>query len=137
MKPIVEWRLITDLSAVDYGRPATKWDIVWDGDPANIKPAPDGYSFYGFLDAYVGDLEIGKISIHDTHQLNHVPRITINAFSIFFPKKKNGGYGKEFGDEEDWKTRAIKKPFDLDAAKAYVEQPFFDFCEKARLISAK
>lgn len=116
-------------------RPKARWDILWDGDPASIKPAPDGYSFCGGLFAFVGEQEIGTVTMHDTHMLNHVPRICLTGFSMFFPKKRNGGYGKDFGDVEDWKTRAIKKPFDLNAAKAYVEKPFFDFVDAAGLIS--
>jgi hypothetical protein len=130
MRPIVQWKVITNLEDFPYGRPASPWEIVWDGDPAKIIIPPANQRLIGYMQAFAGKKEIGNVALASHHSMNHPSRITITAFSIFFPKKMNGGYGKDFGDVEDYQTRKIKKPFNLQKAIEYVEKPFYDFWDE-------
>lgn len=107
------------------------YDIIWNGQPdtftrewaaANV---PSTHRYHGLLLAHVGDLLIGYVSLNwINHMINRPDRRLINAYSVFLPEKKGGGYGESFSDISSLDRKSFDQEADLDAAKAYVEAPW-------------
>lgn len=143
-KPTVEWRVMTDVAEMGVGRKAlSPYEILWDGDETKLnrdylnQHIPQTSSFFGGYRAFVGDLEIGQVTVHwNAHQLNWPNRLSINGYSILDTKKRGGGYGRNFDDEVDMRNRTVfKRDASIDEAKAYVSGLFLDLCDKAGLVS--
>jgi hypothetical protein len=146
-RPIVEWRVVRSFKDWPGGYHSdddtNPHMMIWDGDVAKLdwdyldQNIPQGNGFYGAMRAFVGDLEIGTVTLDwSQHSIGWPKRLMINGYSIFDPKKRGGGYGRDFNDEPmpmdrtKWRRRA-----DLDAAKAYVEKFFFEIVDKAGLVA--
>jgi hypothetical protein len=128
MPPIIVWKPILRLEDFTHGRPAGPHDVVWQGDDSQLDPGwlaanvPETSAFHASATAWVNDLEIGHIGVRWTPAVRGKPyRFSINAYSVFDPKKRGGGYGRDFS------TPA--------AAKGYVGLLFFNIVDKAGLIA--